>query len=139
MYTDNKLIELKDYILNEMTSGRSLSTICEGNNALSSSEVYRLLNKDKDFRDRYVHAREQQALFYAEKMQQTIDDLPDKPTREQIDKARLTIDTDKFIAARLLPKVYGSQQQTNIQINNNIDPVRGMSIVDEEEELKEID
>ena len=139
MYTDNKLIELKDYILNEMTSGRSLSTICKGNNALSSSEVYRLLNRDKEFRERYVHAREQQALFYAEKMQQTIDDLPDKPTREQIDKARLTIDTDKFIAARLLPKTYGSQQQTNIQINNNIEPVRGMSIVDEEEDIKEID
>ena len=132
MYTDNKLIELKDYILNEMTSGRSLSAICKGDNSLSSSEVYRLLNKDKEFRDRYIHAREQQALFYAEKMQQTIEDLPDKPTREQIDKARLTIDTDKFIAARLLPKLYGSSQnQTNIQLN--VSQVTGMQIIDDGE------
>jgi len=122
---------LKDNIINEITNGKSLAVICNNESSLSSSEVYRLLNKDEQFRDRYVRAREQQALFYAEKMQQTIADLPEKPTREEVDKCRLSIDVDKFIAARLLPKVYGSNQnQTNIQVN--VSPVTGMQIIDED-------
>jgi len=138
MYTENKLIILKDYILEQMTEGKSLSTICKEKNTISSAEVYRLLNKDTQFREKYTHAREQQALFYAEKMQQTIENLPEKPTREQVDRARLSIDTDKFISSKLLPKVYGSATtQTNIQINN-VTPVTGMQIVNEiEEDLSE--
>jgi hypothetical protein len=129
MYSITDKEKLKDNIINDITNGKSLAVICSKNTNLSSSEVYRLLNKDAEFRDRYVRAREQQALFYAEKMQQTIEDLPDKPTREEVERARLSIDVDKFIAARLLPKVYGTNSNTtNVQVN--VQPVTGMNIVD---------
>ena len=130
----------QDFILDLMSMGYSLNSICTklntGDNVISSSEVYRMLNKNEDFRKKYVRAREQQVLFYAEKIQTTVEKLPKNATKEQIDKARLSIDTDKFIASRLLPKVFGPPQaQTNIQINTQ--PITGMTIldIDHEEEV----
>ena len=129
MRTPEQVIQVQDEILELMTQGLSLNTICIDKISMSSSEVYRMLNKNADFREKYVCARAQQALFYAEKMQQTITDLGKKPSREEIDKARLSIDTDKFICAKMLPKIYGPPAaQTNIQINTQ--PITGMKILD---------
>lgn len=129
MRTQPQIVTIQDEILDLMTQGYSLNSICQEHITMSSAEVYRMLNKYADFREKYVCARAQQALFYAEKMQKTIDDLPAKPTREEIDKAKLSIDTDKFICAKMLPKIYGPLvAQTNIQINTQ--PITGMQIVD---------
>ncbi len=127
----------QDFILDFMSMGYSLNTICTKLNTqsgvISSSEVFRMLNKNADFRDKYVHARAQQALFYAEKMQETIEALPKYPTREEIDKAKLSIETDKFISAKMLPKVYGPPA-TGPTVLINTQPITGMKILDVEHE-----
>lgn len=124
--------EKKENILKLISEGKSINEIANTNNIPDDNTVYKWLNKDKQFREDYVRAREQQALFYAEKIDKVINDLPDEPTREQLDKARLKVDANKWIASKLLPKVYGSnQQQTNVQVN--IAPITGMEIVDSSE------
>ena len=140
MYTITERVTIKEKILNLISEGKSLNEIQKTKGLPDSNTIYIWLNKDKEFKDNYTRARQEQAMFYAEKIEQTISNLKDstEKSRELTDIARLEIDSYKWIASKLLPKVYGSQQQTNIQINNNIDPVRGMSIVDEEE-LKEVD
>ncbi len=133
MRTPMEVTQAQDDILELMTEGYSLNTICINHITMSSAEVYRMLNKNEDFREKYVCARAQQALFYAEKMQQTVADLPTKPTREEIDKARLSIDTDKFICAKMLPKIYGPPQ-TGPTVLINTQPITGMKIIDVDHE-----
>jgi hypothetical protein len=83
------------------------------------------------FKDDYTHARQKQALFYVEKIENVIDNLKtsSEKSRENTDIARLEIDSYKWIASKLLPKVFGNAAtQTNIQVN--VTPVTGMQIVD---------
>jgi len=134
MYKPIEVKKIKKKLLRELQSGKSINEV-QGKNGLPSYEtLYRWLNKDAQFRDNYTRARQDQATFYAEKIERTISDLKssDKPTRELTDIARLEIDSYKWIASKLLPKVYGvNQNQTNIQVN--VSPVTGMSIVNEVE------
>ena len=131
MYKEKELTNIKETILDRISKGESLNEITKDKNIISQAHVYRLLNKDKQFRDNYARARESQALFYAEKIERVISDLKSSPNgnRELTDIARLEIDSYKWIASKLLPKVYSnSGNQTNIQINNT-EQITGMRII----------
>lgn len=132
MYKPKEIANYKEIILERLSEGESLNVICQDKGMLSSREVYRLLNKDTDFRHNYTRARHDQALFYVEKNQEVIDAIPKKPTREQLDKARLILENNRWNASRLLPKVFGNAiNQTNIQINT--EQITGMKIIDSDE------
>lgn len=123
--------QYKDKIIKGTLKGMSYATICKEKGFPQSTTFFKWLNSDAQFKTNYVQAREQQALFYAESIEAVINDLKnaENPTRELTDIARLEIDTKKWIASRLLPKVYGSNtSQTNIQVN--VAPVTGMQILD---------
>ena len=152
MYSNKQLINIKETVLKELTEGKSLNTICKDNN-IQPTQVYRMLNKDTQFCDNYTHAREQQALFYAEKIDKVINDLKDianesindidtdinaikskkKYIRELTDISRLEIDSLKWVSSKLLPKIYGSNVQNNTQININSEPITGMRIISTED------
>ena len=124
--------KIQDNIINEMIKGNSINSICKLKSYPEQKTIYNWLNSDKDFLQKYTHAREQQAQFYAEKITNVVQELKDSSehSRELTDIARLEIDSYKWIASKLLPKVYGSNQsQTNIQVN--VSPVTGMQIIDE--------
>lgn len=132
MYTITEVKKHKDNVLKLIAQGKSINEIEMQNGIPSNDTIYKWLNIDAQFKDNYIRARQDQALFYAEKVGYVIKELKDdkKPSREKTDIARLEIDSLKWIASKLLPKVYGSNQhQTNIQVN--IQPVTGMQIVDE--------
>ena len=138
MYKEEQLTNIKEIILNRIAQGESVNEITKDENLISQKQFYILLNKDKEFLQNYTRARDQQAIFYAEKIQGELDKLSDKPTREQIDKTRLIIDSYKWIASRLAAKTYSNQakNQTNIQI---VQPITGMQIIDLPEEDQETD
>jgi len=132
MYKPIERETIKRKVLEAIQEGQSINAIQKTNGIPDSNTLYRWLNKDADFRDNYVRARETQAVFYAEKIGNVIQDLKNssEQSRELTDIARLEIDSYKWIASKLLPKVYGTnQQQTNVQVN--IQPVTGMQIVDD--------
>ena len=142
MYSIEDTKKQKKKVLKLIAQGKSINEIENKNGVPSNDTIYKWLNKDAQFKDNYVYAREQQALFYAEKIGGVIKELKEvtEPSREKTDIARLEIDSLKWIASKLLPKVYGSnQQQTNVQVN--IQPVTGMQIVDDTPivEVKESD
>ena len=136
MYKPAEIKSIKKKLLKGIREGSSIEQLHSKNNIPSKNVIYKLLNKDAQFRDDYTRAREQQALFYAEKIGGVITALKtdSAPSREKTDIARLEVDALKWIASKLLPKVYGSlNNQTNVQVN--IQPVTGMSILDSTEEM----
>jgi len=131
MYTIEAKEKIQDNIIEEMINGNSLNAICKLKGYPEQKTIYNWLNKDTQFLQKYTHAREQQALFYAEKIENTITNLKAsaEKSRELTDIARLEIDSYKWIASKLLPKVYGTNNNTtNVQVN--VQPVTGMNIVD---------
>jgi len=137
MYSIADKETIKETIVNQVRNGKSLNELCTTNKLPDRDTLHRWLNKDKEFYDNYIRAKEEHFIKEGYELMAIADNAGE--TREEISKAALRVDTRKWLLSKLLPKTFGSQNQTNIQINNNIDPVRGMSIVDEEEDIKEID
>ena len=135
MYSIIEIEKHKETILQRIATGESLLQICRDKTIPGNDVVYKWLNSDAQFKDDYTHARQKQALFYVEKIENVIDNLKtsSEKSRENTDIARLEIDSYKWIASKLLPKVFGNAAtQTNIQVN--VTPVTGMQIVNEIEE-----
>jgi|SRR5882724_1405049 len=61
----------------------------------------------KDFLLAYMMAKQDQADLMVDEMLDIADDV--EPRKEFVNKARLRIDTRKFIAAKLKPKVYADR------------------------------
>lgn len=97
-------------ICSELEEGRSLSDILRDDGMPSSSTVFRWLENDiGNFREEYARARDGQAAFYAEQIIAIADNV--KEDAQAIAKAKLQIDSRKWIAARMAPKHWGNKSE----------------------------
>jgi hypothetical protein len=71
--------------------------------------VCRWLNENDAFRAAYARARERRAETFAEQMVEIAD------TCEDPQRGRLQVETRKWIASKLLPRVYGENQRVEVQ------------------------
>jgi len=96
--------ELADEICNRIADGESLRTIIKSDNMPDRMTVYRWLDSNKEFRDHYVNAREEQADTY-------VDEMEDIARDEALDvqRAKLILDTRKWVASKLKAKKYGDK------------------------------
>ncbi|TGT36205.1 terminase small subunit protein [Mesorhizobium sp. M8A.F.Ca.ET.165.01.1.1] len=117
--------EIADTICERLADGQSLRSICEAEDMPSRSTVFNWLLKSDHaaFLDQYTRARELQTDGHVDEMPDIADDSRndymtrtngDGSTTEQlnsenIQRARLRIDTRKWIAERMRPKKYGSK------------------------------
>lgn len=139
MYSLIEKEELKNKILDKIREGQSLIKICKNKNLPNRDTINTWLNKDKDFSDKYVCAKELGFIKESYNLLEIVDNVA--LTREAIMKAKLQYEARQWLLSKLIPKKFGNAaQQTNIQINN-ITPVTGMQIVDEtiEVEVKDVD
>jgi hypothetical protein len=122
-----------DELLQALTDGAPLSSIVEGDQWPSYRSVFRRLEKDDEFRQRYDRARAIQAERWADELITLANSLPEDATVEQIAATRLKIDTLKWIIGKRLPKVYGDapSSSVNLTTTNNF-------LVVPEERQKEI-
>lgn len=100
--------EIEAEIFNRIAGGEGVVQICGDNRddwLPSDSTFYKRLTEDRDFADRYARAREAQAHREADEIR----DIADAATPENVHVARLQIDTRKWRAAKLAPKVYGDK------------------------------
>lgn len=95
--------ELLEDICEQIASGKSLRRICSAEGMPSASTVCTWLSEDASFAKRYARAREQQSDHFVDEMVEIAD------TAEDAQKARLQIDTRKWIASKMRPKVYGDK------------------------------
>lgn len=98
-----------DAICERIVNGQSLRAICQDDAMPGASTVLRWLQGDQHvgFREQYTRARQAQA----EAAISEITEIADAATNEDVQVAKLRVDTRKWAASKVLPKVYGERQQ----------------------------
>lgn len=100
--------ELIDEICLRIAAGRSLISISKDEDMPDHATIWRWIHAEDDFRDRYARAIQSRAIHHAEEISETIQQV--KRGEIPPDVGRVTIDGMKWVASRLLPKVYGDKQ-----------------------------
>lgn len=112
--------ETADAILTRIADGEPLSRICKDDGMPSMPTVYRWLEANEDFRNRYVRAREEQADTLADDIVRIADEPPPPESEAgKIDSAWVAwqknrIEARKWTAAKLKPKKYGEKTETEV-------------------------
>lgn len=116
-----------DAICDEIAIGRSVLQITSSPDFPSERTIYRWLEKEESFRQKYARAREFQAEHYANEIIQ----LADTPVEgrkvvikadgseevtigDAVERTRTQIDARKWYASKLAPKKYGDKVQQEI-------------------------
>ncbi len=99
--------DVAGHICSEIASGRSLRSICDDEGMPDKSTVFRWLSKHETFRDQYARAQEDRTAALAE----DILEIADEGNAEDVQRARLRIDTRKWLMSKMAPKRYGDKQQ----------------------------
>lgn len=115
--------ELAKAILERVADGESLRSICRSEEMPGRTTVYRWAIDDiGGFRDQFARAREMRAHMLEDDLTEIADDGandwmerndPNNPgwvaNGEHLNRSRLRVDTRKWIASKILPKVYGEK------------------------------
>jgi hypothetical protein len=100
--------EIADEICARLSNGESLLSICESDDRFPGESTVR--NWDDDDRDgfsaKYARARKHQALHWAEELIT----IGDNDNKDDTQRARLRVDTRKWVISKILPKIYGDKQ-----------------------------
>lgn len=108
--------ELFDNICEQIADGESLRTICKQDDMPSKTTVFRWLAADEKLSDQYARAREAQA----DSLFDDILHISDAATPDEIACARLRVDSRKWMAGKLRPKVYGDKLDIEAKVKNII-------------------
>lgn len=103
-----------------ISDGRSEKSVCSDADMPSRETVWKWDGEDPDFSRSYAHAREARAAHLAEEALSIGDELGDAPTSEQVQAAKLRVDTRKWFAAKLHPKKYGDRIQTDATLSASV-------------------
>ncbi len=119
-------VAVADEIVRRLSLGELLIKICEEPEMPCRTTVWNWEQLSPDFNERLRGARLKQADSLFEEVQAIADDTPAR--REDIDKAKLRIDTRKFRVARLNRALYGDRQDLNIAGQVGAPPVQTASV-----------
>lgn len=111
-----KTPEVLDEICLHIAQGGSLVEWCKGNNRPGYRTIATWLSEDPDFQQKYAYARETQGDYYADQIATIARDCP--ADIAEVQRARLLIDTYKWKAGKLKPKVYGDR--LNVDQNGEV-------------------
>lgn len=120
-------------ICEQIMEGKTLKDICAQHNMPSIQRVTRWLASplNEDFREMYYYARRVQAEILVDEIISIADDSENdwkpsfnkkgeqngwKPDHECIQRSRVRIDTRKWLAAKMLPRMYGE----NIDVQHHV-------------------
>lgn len=107
MYSEDLVQE----ILDRVAMGQGIYKISKDKNMPCWKTLWDWIREKPEFEARYARAKEQSAENFADQLIEIADNCEDP------NKARLQIETRKWIAAKLLPKRYGDK----IDINKTVD------------------
>lgn len=113
--------EIATEICRRIAEGETLTSIVKDQDMPNRDSFYQWLLKKEGLTVEYTTARQRQADFYADNLLTIASNVG--LTSEEIAKARLKIDTMKWIVCKLHPRAYADKGITinnNTQINNNI-------------------
>jgi len=111
--------EQADELLQRITDGDSLLDIVQSDGDWPSYRtIFRRIESDSDFRDRYDRARAIQAERWADELITLSDSLPEDATVEQIAATKLQVETRKWIISKRLPKKYGDAPTNSVNLTS---------------------
>lgn len=104
-----------DALINEfctrIADGRSVKSICMDDDMPDKSTIFDWLGKYPEFSDKYAHAKEMQAeSIFDESLH-----IADTATVDDVQLAKLRIDTRKWMAGKLRPQKYGDTTNLNVK------------------------
>jgi len=99
--------DIADKVLDRLSNGESLRSICQDADMPDGSTVRKWISRNPDFARQYAIAREEQADSLFDETIHIADAVPKGAANEDIQRARLQIDTRKWVAGKLRPKKYG--------------------------------
>ncbi len=99
-------------ICSQISTGNHLNAICKQDNMPTRTTVYKWLETNPTFADMYVRAREERTDLMADE----IIDIADQTFEDAaaVMKARLRVDTRKWLMAKMSPRKYGDKIQQEI-------------------------
>lgn len=101
--------ELANEICERVSLGRSLRSVCLDKDMPTKTTVMRWLDENEDFCDQYRRACEDRETTYFEEMLTIADEV--LPETAEVARAKLRIDTRKWVLARMNPKKYSDKVQ----------------------------
>ncbi len=123
-------LELADRVCRGICAGQSIRTVCKADDMPDIATVFRWMRQYPDFCEQYTRATLERTELHAEDMIDIADDSSaDYAERlengkasvladhDHINRARLRVDTRKWIASKLLPKKYGDQPAVQVDLN----------------------
>ena len=120
--------EIAEKLCAEIAEGGILHRMCRRDDMPDHSTVFRWLEGNDEFRDRYCRARERQAEFFADEIIEIVDTEPDP----QI--ARVRMDARKWHASKTAPKKYGDRITTELTGANGgpmqVEPVNPLEVLE---------
>lgn len=108
---------IAEQICNRLIDGESLANICRDESMPSATTVFNWLHEHSEFLDNYTRAREAQAEKLADELIEIADDDSRDAVKDlgAIERARLKIETRKWVASKLRPKKYGSFKSVELK------------------------
>ena len=97
--------ELGDEICSMVMAGMPLVRICESEHMPDARTVYRWFREHELFCQNYARAKEDQADYFVEDILQ----IADMAKPDDVQVARLRVDTRKWAASKYKPKKYGDK------------------------------
>lgn len=104
-------VEISKELCLRISSGRSVSSVCQDSGMPSRPTFYKWIADNEDFLNRYREAVKQRAEFHFDEMLVIADEV-DAETAE-IAKAKLKIDTRKWILSRMDATKYGDKMEVD--------------------------
>lgn len=104
--------KLAEDICSQISAGSHLNAICKQANMPTRTTVYKWLESNPAFADMYARARDERTDLMADE----IIDIADQTFGDTaaVMKARLQVDTRKWLMAKMSPKKYGDKIQQEI-------------------------
>ena len=96
---------IKEDICAEIAKGQSLIKVCKIKGMPNPKTVYQWLKEDEIFCNDYARAREERAERHFEECLE----IADSATSENVQSAKLQIDTRKWMLGKMAPKTYGDK------------------------------
>lgn len=121
-------------ICERIEGGRSLTSVCEDTDMPSKPTVARWLEANETFRNSYARACEERAAALAEEALSIADGLSGKVfSSEDVQAAKLQVDTRKWFAAKLSPKRFGDRIQADTNVNATVTGALALRAIPEAE------
>ena len=114
-------VEISKELCLRISSGRSVSSVCKDVGMPSRPTFYKWIADNDEFLNRYREAVKQRAEYHFDEMLDISDEV--EAETAEIAKAKLRIDTRKWILSRMDATKYGDKQQVdNVSSDGSMSP-----------------